>query len=92
MVTDDPDSYLAEFGEAAVVNGYQCLAIFDYEYAPLMGDFAEGRTITACIKTPDFATSQADHADPVVVRGKTYRIVGIQPIQDGNFTDLVLSE
>ena len=92
MITDDLDVFLEEWGETAICKGQNIQVIFDNDYSPMLGDFAEGRTITACAKTSEVETLLIEHLDLISIRGKNYRVDGVHPAMDGRFTDLVLSE
>ena len=92
MIQDDLTVFLQEFGEPATANSQSVQVIFDQDYAPFMGNYTEGRSLIACIDTDDLNVLNLKHFDTIVIRSIPYRIESIQPIQDGRFTDLILSE
>lgn len=92
MIEDDLDIYLLEFGEPASINSQTIQVIFDNDYQPMLGDFAEGRSITACAKSSDVEALALEHLDIIFIRNKRYRVDGVHPAMDDRFKDLVLSE
>ena len=91
MLIEDLDTFLTDFATTITVGvtEYQC--IFNIENSP-MGIGAEGREITATLKTSDITTANIRHNTTVIIDSKTYTVIGIQPIDDGKFSDLVLRE
>lgn len=91
QLSEDLDQFLTDFATDLTVgeNQYQC--IFNIENSP-MGIGSEGREITATLKTLDVTTANIRHNTTVTVEGKAYAVIGIQPIDDGKFTDLLLKE
>jgi hypothetical protein len=92
MIKDDLNAFLAEFGEPAQIKSQTIQVILDNDYQPMLGDFTEGRTITACAKSSAVEALHIQHLDFILIRGKRYRIDGVHPAMDDNFKDLVLSE
>jgi hypothetical protein len=93
MIEDGLDVFFDEFfSEPSEVKSETVQVIFDNDYAPMMGDFTEGRSIVACLRTSEVERLGLQHLDTIQVRGKRYRIDGIHPIQEGRLTDLVLSD
>jgi hypothetical protein len=78
-----------EFSAEACFGAFSFQCLFDIDYAP-MGDWAEGRNITALAKTSD--TLSLHHGDRLTIQSLQYEIVGIHPDGDGAFTELVLKE
>lgn len=92
MINDDLSIYFSEFGEDAQINGKIVSVIFDLNYAAMLSDFVEGRAISASLKSSDVQLAEIQHLDLILIRGKSFRVDGIQPTMDGLITDLVLSE
>lgn len=90
MLTENLDLFLSDFGVNATLNGVTTLRVlFEREYSPI--EFgAEGHSITATTRTD--AVSGVHHGDSLLIEGHTYKVIGIHPIQDGKFTELVLKE
>lgn len=84
------DIFLTDFGVPATLNGSVTLRVlFDREFSPI--EFgAEGHAITATTRTDSLFGVR--HGDTLTIAGNTYKVIGIQPIGDGKFTDLVLKE
>jgi hypothetical protein len=91
QLSEDLDQFLTDFATTITVGvaEYQC--IFNIEHSP-MGIGAEGKEITATVKSSDVTTADIHHNTAVTLEGKAYTVIGIQPIDDGKFTDLVLRE
>ncbi len=91
MFNEDLDAFLneSEFSTPITIEGitYQC--IFNIENAP-MAVGAEGREIVATIKTSDAVGIKHDAI--VEVNSQSYIVIGVQPFDDGVFTDLILRE
>ena len=71
----------------------QLSGILDREYIPMFdtsGQPTEGKQVTFCIKSID--SVDVHHGDKLEIEGKIYEIVGVQPIDDGEITDLILKE
>jgi glutamyl-tRNA reductase len=92
MIEDNLDAFLDEFGEPAIIKSKTVQVIFDNDYQPMMADFSEGRTITACIKSSDVELLKIEHLDSISIRNKKYRIDGVHPAMDDKFKDLILTE
>jgi hypothetical protein len=89
QLVENLDSFLDEFAVSFTVAGNSFKGIFEVENSPIGFD-AEGRRITLTAKTTD--TNGINHGTPLVVGAKTYTVIGLEPIDDGKFTDLVLKE
>lgn len=92
MLSEDLDVFLLDFSQQAILTigstSKSISIIFDEEYTGMeLG--AEGRTITATCKTEDI--DGINHRSLLILSGKTYKIVAVQPIMDGQFTQLILS-
>ncbi len=102
MLLEDLDPFLRDFGIDSTITspafGSRLVRVlFDEEYDPInfgTGTIAikdaEGRSLTATAKTA--SCTDVHHGDSIVIEGKTYKIVGIEPIMDGKFTELVLQK
>lgn len=90
-LSEDLDQFLADFAQTLTVGVADYHCIFNIENS-LMGIGTEGREITATLKTSDISTANIRHHTPVVIDSKTYTVIGIQPIDDGKFSDLILRE
>ena len=89
MINEDLSVYFRDVGIPATAGGRVFPVIFDYASDPLeLG--AEGRRIEARCTTAD-AIALA-RGDPIQIEGKTYEITQILPVEDGQFSDLILSE
>jgi len=89
QLTENLDAFLDEFAVTFTVGGNSFKGIFEVENSPI-GFGAEGRRITLTAKTAD--TNDINHGTPLVIGAKTYTVIGLEPIDDGKFTDLVLKE
>ena len=89
QLTEDLDAFLDEFAVTFTVAGNSFKGIFEVENSPI-GFGTEGRRITLTAKTTD--TNGINHGTALVVGAKTYTVIGLEPIDDGKFTDLVLKE
>lgn len=90
MVQDELEPYLLEFGEPAIVGSRSVVGIFDDDYAPALEGFAEGRNIVLTTKHDE--VTGVRQGENVTIRNSNYVVIGVQPIQDGRFTDLILKE
>ena len=89
MLNEDINVFFDEFAITATLPSGDTPCIFDEEY--LNADFAaEGRSITALF--PTSAIAQLNHYDPIAINGQNYEVVGIRPVDDGNITEIILSE
>lgn len=91
QITEDLDQFLTDFATDITVGEDQYQCIFNIENSP-MGIGSEGREIIATLKTSDVAIANIRHNTTVTIQEKTYTVIGIQPIDDGKFTDLMLKE
>lgn len=91
QLTEDLDQFLTDFATTMTVGESQYQCIFNIENNP-MGIGSEGREITATLKTSDVTTANIRHNTTVIIEARTYTVIGVQPIDDGKFTDLVLKE
>ena len=89
QLTENLDPFLDEFAVNVMANGNSFKGIFEVENSPI-GFGVEGRRITLTIKTTD--TNNINHGTALVVGAKTYTVIGLEPVDDGKFTDLVLKE
>ncbi len=69
--------------------------LFDSNYEPMFDAYgqsteAEGRNISFLVETA--LINDLHHSDRLNIKGKNYLITGIQPIDDGKLTSLVLKE
>lgn len=88
------DLFLNEFADQATltqgVTSTSIKVIFDRQYAGGLDINVEGRSLIALCKTSDVGTVR--HGHTLTLATKVYTIVGVQPVQDGKFTELVLRE
>lgn len=92
MLNENLDTFLLDFSVGAILTigstSKSINVIFDEEYMGIsLG--AEGRSLTATCKTSDVLG--VNHRTTLVLGGKTYKVEALQPIMDGQFTQLVLS-
>lgn len=92
MLNENLDTFLLDFSVAAILTIGSRIesinVIFDEEYMGMeLG--VEGRSLTATCKTSDVLL--ANHRATLTLGGKTYKVEALQPIMDGQFTQLVLS-
>jgi hypothetical protein len=86
------------FAEASVIDGVEVWGIFDENYQELFGsDYsnatslsAEGRHFSFCVQTAQIA--HVHHGAIAIIRDRNFKVTGIQPIDDGAMTDLILKE
>lgn len=88
--SNELDQYLEDFGTVAVINQNEITVIFDDDFATFTEFEAEGRSITATLKTSEMQGIQRN--DTVIINNKPYKIKAIHPAQDGKFTELILGE
>ena len=76
------------FDELATLDRYAVRGIFDEEFQPILE--AEGRAISFTVLR---VTSRlARHGTRVEVGDRQFEVIGIQPIDDGYYADLILME
>ena len=76
------------FDELATLDRYAVRGIFDEEFQPILE--AEGRAISFTVSR---VTSRlAQHGTRVEVGDRQFEVIGIQPIDDGYYADLILME
>ena len=76
------------FDELATLDRYAARGIFDEEFQPILE--AEGRAISFTVSR---VTSRlARHGTRVEVGDRQFEVIGIQPIDDGYYADLILME
>ena len=85
----------SEFSTVAIVdsaNPFQLSGIFDSFYDPMFAQLeeVEGRNITFLVETA--LINDLHHRAKLIIKGKSYLIKGIQPIDDGKLTSLILKE
>lgn len=96
MLLENLDVFFSmdEFAVAAILTSQagsaEVKVIFDKEYIGMSDFEAEGRRITALCKSADVV--EVHHQDLIEIEGTTYAIAGIQPVDDGKITELVLKE
>jgi hypothetical protein len=104
MLLEDLDPFLIEFGLTATVlfsGGTRSLRVlFDEENeavnfgtASIRINDAEGRSLIACAKSSDCVDFHHGNTINITFEdttSRTFKIVGIEPIMDGKFTELVL--
>lgn len=73
---EDFTAYLADFGQAATLDGVAVLVIFDNAYREMF-DGVGTRSPMAGLPTSDAAA--ATQASVLVSGGKTYRVTSVQP-------------
>lgn len=85
------NAFFGDFDQEAVI-GNSNFRVFFSRTGGLLDLGAEGRRITALATTGDVAAVR--HGDKLTTGNpsKTYEIVGIDPVQDGLFTLLLLKE
>lgn len=88
-MNEDLNVFLNEFAVTVTANGNSFKGLFEVENSPI-GFGIEGRRITLTAKTTD--TNGINHGTLLVVGHSSYTVIGLEPIDDGNFTDLVLKE
>ena len=82
-----------EFASAALIDGVEVWGIFDEEYAQTFGmnQFnSEGRAFSFQTQTSEITA--VNHGSRVELNNKVYEVIQIQPIDDGQLTDLILKE
>lgn len=89
QLTENLDAFLDEFAVTFTVASNSFKGIFEVDNSPF-GFGIEGRRITLTAKTTD--TNGINHGTALVVGAKTYTVIGLEPIDDGKFTELVLKE
>jgi hypothetical protein len=76
------------FDELATLDRYAVRGIFDEEFQPILD--AEGRAISFTVSR---VTSRlARHGTRVELGDRQFEVIGIQPIDDGQYADLILLE
>jgi hypothetical protein len=89
MIKENLSIFFRDTGISAKSGNKVFPVIFDYA-ADELALGAEGRRIEARCTTAD-AIALA-RGDPIQIEGKTYKINQILPVEDGKFSDLILSE
>lgn len=80
------------FAEVAAIAGQSYPCIFDEDYSAMNLVGAEGRQITAYLKTSDVKAANVKHGTAIAISGKNFRVKNIMPTGDGKLTDLELTE
>ena len=88
-----------EFSDIAVVSrGDEAIAptelsgILDSSYDPMFDNYStsEGKRITFMVETQN--AEGIRNGDRLSIKNKNYLVAGIEPIEDGKLTNLILSE
>ena len=98
MKNENLDVFFSDFAIVAELDSEESAldeikGILDIEYVPMFdndGQATEGKQITFAIVSAE--ATDIHHGDGLEIEGQTYEIVGIQPIDDGKITDLILCE
>jgi hypothetical protein len=89
-MVEDLDIFFSDFAESFLVDGQsEVLGIFDESYEPLFSD-SEGRNLALTIKSLD--AININHGSHLIKGARTFEVVGIAPIDDGEITKLILKE
>ena len=80
------------FGQLVTIDGLQIVGIFDenFDVYGLGNVNAEGKNITLLVQTSQVVN--VAHGSSVTIGTRYFEVVGIQPIDDGKLTNLVLKE
>lgn len=73
---EDHTLYLADFGQAATLDGVAVRVIFDNAYNDLFDGVSTRRPM---VGLPTASASAATQASVLVTAGKTYRVTSVQP-------------
>ena len=76
------------FDELATLDRYAVRGIFDEEFQPILD--AEGRAISFTVSRVTSRLSR--HGTRLEVGDRQFEVIGIQPIDDGQYADLILLE
>lgn len=76
------------FDELATLDRYAVRGIFDEEFQPILE--AEGRAITFTVSRETSRLSR--HGTRIELGDRQFEVIGIQPIDDGQYADLILLE
>lgn len=94
MIEEDLDLFVkGEFGIAAIINGAEIWGLFDESYEPSfdMG-ITESKKVTLQVVSGEIGGLSHGMSVELVTSSRLFEIVGIQPIDDGKLTNLVLRE
>ena len=87
---ETPAAFLRDFGETATVNGsLSALVIFSMPGQDLLGGAVESNQYEMEYQTSSFPSLA--HGDAVVVRGATFTVLQVYPMDDGVFSRARLS-
>ncbi|MFZ9738677.1 MAG: hypothetical protein ACO3EZ_11775 [Prochlorotrichaceae cyanobacterium] len=76
------------FDDLATLDRYIVRGIFDEEFQPILE--AEGRAITFTVSRETSRLSR--HGTRLELGDRQFEVIGIQPIDDGQYADLILLE
>lgn len=80
------------FSESAVLRtgegNFEIRGIFDVENDPILE--SEGRRITFTVTSDILDGQSIRHGDTIRRNGTVYTIIGVEPLDDGSYVDLVL--
>ena len=76
------------FDELATLDRYTVRGIFDEEFQPILE--AEGRAISFTVSREN--SKLARHGTRMELGNRQFEVIGIQPIDDGHYADLILLE
>jgi hypothetical protein len=91
MILENLSAFLEDFGVDAEIDGFSPFLVLLDKFHSRMDIGIEGRSIIATAKSEDIEDI-ANHGTEITIEGKTYEIVGIRPLDDGQFTELDLKE
>lgn len=91
MIGENLDAFLEDFGVIAEIDGFSPFIVLLDKFHSRMDIGIEGRSIIATAKTEDIENI-VNHGTILTIENTAYEIVGIRPLDDGNFTELDLKE
>jgi hypothetical protein len=86
---EDLSIFFTDFAEPIAWNGQSLLCIFDSKHDPLNFN-GGGRSITAIVRTSQFGALA--QGQTVTIRGNSYSVEEIHPIQNGDLLKLILEQ
>lgn len=99
MLNEDLDIFTkGEFGQLALVDGVEVSGIFDesyqqsFDFSTLSNFGAEGRNFTFKAQSDEVVAVEHGSTVELLLTSRLFEVVGVQPIHDGKFTNLILKE
>lgn len=80
------------FATVATIDGVKISGIFDENYEPMFDSNlpSEGKKVTFQVQSSQIV--DVEHGSEVELNNRAFEVAGIQPVDDGKMTNLILKE